>query len=622
MPRRTSRPDARRGSRGLVFALLALLPLAVFWPVLGGEFVSYDDGEYVLFNPPVLGGLSWDGVLWAFTTGHVANWHPLTWLSHMADVSLFGMNPAGHHATNLMLHVLNTLLLFLLLRSMTGSLWRSAFVAALFAVHPAHVESVAWVAERKDLLCAAFWLSATWAYVSWVRRRGEGRYLLVLLLFAAGLLSKPMIVTLPFTLLLLDVWPLERLREGTPGVFRRLILEKAPLFLLAAASAVVTLLVQRAGGAMGTLEAMPLSARAGNAVVAYTRYLGMLVWPSHLAVFYPHPGAALSTAAILGSSLLLLALTAAAVALRPSAPYVFVGWLWFLVTLLPVIGLVQVGLQALADRYTYVPFIGLFVAVAWGVPAAVSRWRPARFACRAAAAASLLALALAARTQAGVWKNSETLYASSIRNTQNNGVINNQMGEHYNSVGKPVEALRYLNEALRIADKPEVHNNRGVSFILLGRYEDALAEFLVASESQPGGAVVLNNLARTQFLRGEIAESARLYLRAAAAQPDWAYVRKRLGLALLMQGKTAAALEQLRVEAALDPSDAETARLLRDIPLFERDPQDPSVEELRQFLAKAHLDASRALMQRGEKDRAEIELQRALELAPDLAGSR
>ena len=560
--------------------------------------------------------------------GHAANWHPLTWLSHMADVSLFGLNSSGHHATNLALHIANTLLLFLLFRSLTADTGRSAWVAALFAVHPAHVESVAWVAERKDLLCAGFWLATTWSYVCWVRHRGAGRYLLVLLLFAAGLMSKPMIVSLPVVLLLLDDWPLGRLQargklallrrapDGSPG----LILEKVPLFALAAASAVVTFLVQRAGGAIGSLETFPLRARLGNAAVAYVLYLKMLLWPSHLAVFYPHPGTSLSSAAILGSALLLLLLSAAVVALRRPAPYLFIGWLWFLVSLFPVIGVIQVGLQALADRYTYIPFVGLFVAIAWGVPAVASRRRSARLALGAAAAAAVSTLSLSAAAQARVWKTTETLFLNAIKNTRDNGVAYNNLGEYYNSKERPLEAQKYLKVALSIcSDKSSVHDNLGVSLFLLGRLDEAWKEFSEAARLKPDDATALNNLARTQFVWGEVPKAIKLYKLAVALEPQSAAVHKRLALALLMEGETAEASAHLRSELGLDPSDAGSARLLNDIRLFERNRDDPSLGQFRRFLANEYLDASAGLYRRDRKPAAAACLRRALELSPDFA---
>ena len=598
---------------------LALLTLATFGTVLGNDFVSYDDTIYVYGNPWVLRGLTGAGLRWAFTTGYAANWHPLTWISHMSDVSLFGLNPAGHHATNLLLHILNTLLLFVLLRGLTANAPRSAWVAAVFAVHPAHVESVAWVAERKDLLCAAFWLATTLAYVRWVRERGIGRYLLVLLFFAAGLMSKPMIVSLPLVLLLLDDWPLRRLGAGKAAA---LLLEKAPLFLLAAASSVVTYIVQQAGGAVGALP-VPLWARAGNAAVACVRYLGMLFWPARLAVFYPHPGTSLSPAAILVSVVLLGSISVSVVVLRRTAPYLFLGWFWFLVTLFPVIGIVQVGRQAMADRYTYVPFIGLFVAIAWGLPAAVSGWRFGKAALAAAACAVVLALSLAARAQARVWKNSETLYWNAIRNTRDNYVAYNNLGEVYNELGRPDQAVKYLKLALPIdPDKAAVLGNLGVSDFKMGRFEEALEKFSRVVRLEPQSATAWNNLARAQFVRGEIAESIRAYQRAVALSPESAEVRKRLALALLMEGETKAAVEQLRSAVGLDPSDGESLRLIEQVPAFEGDRRSPAAAPLRRVLALAHLDASVALYGRDRSGPSAAEIARALELDPELAEAR
>jgi protein O-mannosyl-transferase len=605
--------------QGLALLFLALLPLAVFWPVRGNGFVSYDDTDYVYRNPWVLRGLTGAGLRWALTTGYAANWHPLTWISHMSDVSLFGMNPAGHHATNLLLHILNTLLLFVLLRGLTANAPRSAWVAAVFAVHPAHVESVAWVAERKDLLCTAFWLATTLAYVRWVRERGIGRYLLVLLFFAAGLMSKPMIVSLPLVLLLLDDWPLRRLGAGKPAA---LLLEKAPLFLLAAASSVVTYLVQQAGGAVGALP-VPLWARVGNAAVACVRYIGMLFWPARLAAFYPHPGESLSPAAILVSVILLASISVSVVLMRRSAPYLFLGWFWFLVTLFPVIGIVQVGRQAMADRYTYIPFIGLFVAIAWGLPAAASRWRFGRPALAAAASAVVLALSLAARAQARVWKDSETLYLSAIRNTRDNYVAYNNLGEVYNELGRPGEAVKYLELALPIdPDKAAVLGNLGVSDFKMGRFEEALEKFSRAVLLEPRSATAWNNLARTQFVRGEVSESIRCYQRAVALSPESAGVRKRLALALLMEEETRGAVEQLRGAIAHNPSDAESLRWIEQIPAFERDRRDPAAAPLRRVLALAHLDASVALSRRDRSGPSAAEIARALELDPESAEAR
>ncbi len=604
----------------LLFLLLALLAAATFWRVRGNEFISYDDPVYVTSNDAVLRGLTWDNVVWAFTARDAANWHPVTWLSHMADVSLFGLNPSGHHTTNLLLHIANTLLLFLLFRKLTGRQWRSAWIAAVFAVHPAHVESVAWVAERKDLLSALFWLATTLAYVSWVRNRSARRYAVVLVLFAAGLMSKPMLVSLPLVLLLLDEWPLGRF-GGANDRPARLIFEKAPLLLMSAASSVVTFLVQRSGGALGTFESFPFWTRVGNALVSYVRYLEILVWPAKLAIFYPHPGASLSKEAILLAALLLVALSAAAVALRRKAPYLFVGWCWFLVTLLPVIGIVQVGLQAMADRYTYVAFIGLLVAIAWGAPAVASRWQYSRFALPAAAAAAVLALALDAAAQVRFWRNSETLYLHALEVTKDNSVALNCLGDYYNAHGEAARALPLLSKAREInPNEAQAHTNIGVSLFLLGRIEEAAGEFSESLRLKPGDPITLTDLAGTRLLQGEIPEAVRLYEAAVRGQ-DSADLRKRLATSLLLEDKTRAAIVQLRRAAFLAPSDEDGRRMLAAALAFDRDPNDPSADSMRRFLARSHLEASVALRKRGKGAEAEGHLRRALELFPSFAAA-
>jgi tetratricopeptide (TPR) repeat protein len=616
----------------LLLVLLTLLPAVTFWSVRSDAFITYDDPEYVPNNPVVGQGLTWPGVRWAFTTGTGANWFPLTWLSHMADVSLFGIDPSGHHTTNLLLHVANTLLLFLLLRRLTGEDWKSAWVAALFAVHPAHVESVAWVAERKDLLSGLFWLATTMAYVSWVRRRGAGRYALMLAFFAAGLMSKPMLVSLPLTLLLLDTWPLERLgggnslrsflrlsSEGRPG----LVLEKVPLFLMAAASSVVTFLVQRAGGAVRSLEAFPFPIRLANALVAYVRYLGKLVWPARLAVFYPHPGASLSAALAAAAALCLLALSAAAFILRRKASYLFTGWFWFLVTMLPVIGLVQVGYQALADRYTYIPFVGLFVAIAWGVPALLLRWRPAPVAMRAAAVLSVFALAVTAAAQLRYWRNSETLYLRTLEVTKNNSTIENNLGDFYNETGRPEKAMPYLSDALRIKPGgPEIENNVGRSLYMMGRYPEAEQHFRRSLSRNPQDPITLNNLARVRFIQGDVQQAVGLYRAAAAAKPDAAEVRMRLGIALFLEGNVSAAREELERASLAEPGNANYRALAQGVPAFEKDPSDPAAAVLRQRLAAAHQEVGGGLQSRGKSIEALAHFRRAVELAPSSPGAR
>jgi hypothetical protein len=396
----------------LLGAALALLTLAAYLPTLHNGFVNLDDGFYVTGNPQVREGITRASAAWALTANVANNWHPLTLLSHQLDCQLFGLDPAGHHATSLLLHLANTLLLFAVLRGMTGAVWRSAIVAALFAIHPAHVESVAWVAERKDVLSALFWILAMAAWMGYARRPSLGRYLLVALTMVLGLMAKPMVVTLPFALLLLDVWPLERRGLG----WKRLIAEKLPLLALSAAASLVTLRYQRTS--LAPLDLVPWSLRIANAAVSYAAYLGKLLLPRNLAVFYPIP-LAIPVWQVAGAAALLAGLTALAVWKARRAPWLLIGWLWFLGTLVPVIGLVQVGRQAMADRYTYLPSIGLFVAIVWEIAALAGKRR----AILATAAAAIVAL-LAAGTwkQAGTWHDSVALYRHALAVTRGNYV--------------------------------------------------------------------------------------------------------------------------------------------------------------------------------------------------------
>ena len=357
-----------------VCLFLTLIIAAVYFQVRNHEFVDYDDNTYVRINPHIQSGLNREGISWAFTSTRAGNWHPLTWVSHMMDVQLYGMNVGGHHLTNVVFHILNSLLLFLLLRRMTGDIWQGAFVAGLFALHPLHVESVSWISERKDVLSAFFWTMTMWSYVWYVERPGVARYLMILLFFIMGLMSKPMMVTLPFVLLLLDYGPLKRFgfcQSDCGGAFFKdssilyLVWEKTPLFALSGASSVVTYAVQKSEGAVASLNAWPFSLRLENAIVSYAAYLGKMIWPFNLAVLYPYQQR-LPWWQVSGAFLLLLAVSLAAVKAGRRCPYFIVGWLWYIGTLVPVIGIVQVGMQAMADRYTYIPLIGLFIIIAWG----------------------------------------------------------------------------------------------------------------------------------------------------------------------------------------------------------------------------------------------------------------
>ena len=436
----------RPGGRSVLAAaaLLAALALAVFARALGNGFVSLDDEPYVTANPHVLAGLSWDGIRWAFTTTTEANWHPLTWVSHMADVSLFGTNAPGHHLTSVLLHAANSVLVLLLLVRLTGALGRSVAAAALFAVHPLRVESVAWVAERKDVLAAFFGLLAFLAYAAWAQGRAKNAYGAALGLLLASLLCKPMLVTFPLLALLLDVWPLGRL-ERESG--RRLFAEKLPFFGLSAAFSALALWAQATGGAVAG-RSLPFAARLSNALIAYVEYLRQIVLPLSLSVLYPHPGHA--SAGALAAAVFLLAVCLAAVAWKRSCPYFFSGWFWFVIALVPVIGLVQIGWQARADRYTYLPSIGLAVALMWAAADIAERVRAPRGALAVAAAAVVSALSVATVRQIGFWRDSITLYAHGLEVTDRNPILGINLGIEEIRQGRTAEGTDQLRQAVAI----------------------------------------------------------------------------------------------------------------------------------------------------------------------------
>lgn len=529
-------PGRGRRLRGGICALLSLLVLAVFLQAGSFSFTVYDDDQYLTGNPRVQSGLSAEGVAWAFTTTHAANWHPLTWLSHMLDVELFGMDPGAHHRVNVAFHAANTLLLFLVLLRMTAAPGRSAFVAALFAVHPLHVESVAWVAERKDLLCAFFWFLALGAYARYAARPVLKRYLPVLLLFALALLSKPMAVTLPFVFLLLDFWPLRR-ASSSAGILR-LLPEKIPLFALTAASCAVTLVAQQQGGALAPLRALAPGVRLAHALVAYAAYLGKTLWPASLAVFYPHPGIAPPAWKVAGAILLLAALSALAVWRRDRSPWILTGWLWFLGTLVPVIGLVQVGEQAIADRYTYLPLVGIFLALAWELPEIARRCNLPGRALQAGAVLVLLPLAVASWVQTGYWKNGETLFQHALEVTENNWMAQGNLGWTLTEQGRLAEAIPHYVEALQThpAFAP-AHNNLGVTLGRLGRFGEAEAQFRQALLLAPRFADAHTNLGVVLRQRGAVDEAISQYREALRIRPDAAIAHFNLGNALAQQGK-------------------------------------------------------------------------------------
>jgi tetratricopeptide (TPR) repeat protein len=495
-------------------------------------------------------------VRWAFATVHEAYWIPLTWLSFMLDCSLFGMHAGAHLLENVALHALDAVLLFALLSTLTGATWRSAWVAALFALHPAHVESVAWVSQRKDVLSALFWMLTTLAYVRYARRPSVARYLPVALGFAVGLLAKPMLVTLPVTLLLLDFWPLGRRDRGVAA----LVLEKLPLFALSAAASAVTLFTQGSAGAVPALASIDLGARVANALTNYALYLGKIVWPWPLAVFYPlappDPAFAATAAA------LLVAVTAVALGTARRAPYLLVGWSWFLVTLLPVIGLVQVGGQQIADRYTYLPSIGIFIMIAWGAVDTLASRGGARAWLTATGGATVAAAAVLSWHQVSYWRDSITLFTRAIAVTERNFLAHNNLGEALVAAGRADEAAAHYVEAARIhPGYAPARNNVGLVLARQGRYVEAEREFRDALARSPRSALIESNLATTRARLGDYEDAVAHYRRSLALDPTNPVTHGSLADSLVVLGRLDEAIRHREdaVRLSIDPRAARAA---------------------------------------------------------------
>jgi tetratricopeptide (TPR) repeat protein len=525
-----------------ICAVLACGILLVYWQVRNFDFVNYDDNHYVYENPHVSGGLSRDSVVWAFTAGHASNWHPLTWLSHMLDRQLFGPNPGWMHLVNVLFHIANTLLLFTVLKRMTGAIWPSAFVAAAFALHPMHVESVAWIAERKDVLSTFFMLLTLAVYVSYAKRGGKGRYFLAILLFALGLMAKPMLVTLPFVLLLVDYWPLGRL--DTRQTLYRAIIEKIPFFALAAVSSAVTFLVQKSGGAVANINILPLHYRVANIFLSYAEYIGKMFRPLDMAVFYPFDAGAIQGRRVAVCVLLLLVITVSVIRFGRERKYLVAGWFWFLGTLVPVIGLVQVGGQAFADRYTYIPYIGLFIMIAWGVPELLSRWPHRKIAMGVSAAVALMALGICAQGQVSYWKDSLTLYSHAVEAAPNNYVAYYNRGIAYEKLGRMQEAIEDFGAGIRVKpDLYEANNSRGAAYSKLGRSTEAIEDFNRAIKLKPDYAEAYNNRGAAYNKLGRSAEAIGDFDRSISIKPDFADAYNNRGAAYYELGRRAEAMD-------------------------------------------------------------------------------
>jgi Flp pilus assembly protein TadD len=654
----------------LVYLFLAVAALIAFWQVNQCDFINYDDPIYVTDNIHVKSGITIGSIRWAFTSCYAANWHPVTWMSHMLDVQLFGLKPRWHHLTNLLFHIANSLLLFFVFHRMTKAPWKSAFVAALFALHPLHVESVAWVAERKDVLSTFFWMLTMGAYIYYVEQRTEdGRqrtedgekwtgiirfpssvfhYSAVVIFFALGLMAKPMLVTLPFVLLLLDYWPLQRFeqkksarqtrteasrqgvgsgererlsakkRKGKSGkmptgqgiaqssvlspqssALLPLLREKIPLFALAALSCIVTYVAQKRGGSVVSFEGIGPGVRIANAFVSYIIYIGKTIWPNNLAVFYPHPGLR-PLWQVLGAALLLGAVTILVITTAKRFPCVTMGLLWFTGTLVPVIGIVQVGRQALADRYTYIPLIGLFVMAAWGLPELLKKWRYRKQALFTLWALILPCLFIVTWTQVGYWRNSITLYEHALKVTNRNDTIHNNRGATYGKLGNLSQAISDYDTAIEINPKyAEAYFNRGVAHAKLGDHRLAIAdydraieispEFALASinrgvaygqlgdqrqaisdfdraiEINPEYAEAFNNRGFAYGTLGDHRQAISDYNRAIEINPDYAKAYYNRGIAYAELGCDSEAIEDLKTAARFDIEEARKVLISRGI---------------------------------------------------------
>ncbi len=615
--------------------ILIAVTLCVFGQTASHQFINFDDPGYVTKNPVIKGGLTAAGVAWAFTSTAMSNWHPLTWVSHMVDVQLFGLNPAGHHLMSVGLHALCALLLFLLLTRVTGAVWRSFVVAALFALHPLHVESVAWVAERKDVLSCFFWLLTILAYSYYVKRPGKKWYLTTLICFILGLMAKPMVVTLPLVLLLLDYWPFNRFatangqtQEPAPMEhFFALLKEKVPFFLLSALSAAVTIYGQHKGGALATLVKVPADLRIENALVSYIKYIVLMFWPHDLAMLYPFPKSIPLWQAI-GSAFLLGAVSLAVVRFRKRFPYLLTGWFWYLITLLPVIGLIQVGGQALADRYTYIPLTGLFIICCWLLPDLLGGWRyrNATVACMA----GLVISSLAAVTwhQLGYWKDSITLYRHTIAVTSDNYLILNNYGSALDERGDLAGAYGMFRETLRVNPRSAMaYNNLGALFVRWGNYADAAEFYGRALEITPDNALALSGMGKALAGLGRFDEAIWHYERALKNEPDNADTHLNLAILLLKTGRHDEAMSHFETTLRLEPGSAKAlinmgAELAGEGRMEEAVGYFTRAVELDPKSVEAHFNRGIALARLNRRDEAADEFSRVLALMPGSVAAR
>jgi Tfp pilus assembly protein PilF len=550
----------------LAGALIAIA-IIVYWPAISNGFVSYDDPDYVTRNYLVRQGLTWEGISWAFGSLAVANWHPLAWVSHMIDCELYGIDPRGHHVTSIVLHAVSAGLLLILLTQMTGMLWRSALLAAVFALHPQHVQNVAWVAERKDVLSVMFGSLTLVSYVAYVQRGGTVRYVIVLVLYALALLAKPMLVTLPVLMMLLDIWPLRRwTRDGSRRcvprtTLRSQIIKKSPLLAMALASSIITVIAQKRGGTVGTLDMIPLDARLTNAIVGYAWYVRSTFWPTDLAVFYPHPGR-WPTSTIVWSAIMLTVITIGSLLFAKRRPAILSGWLWFVIALLPVIGIVQVGSQAYADRYSYLPHIGLFIMIAFGLPCVSNTAVRALY--WIGGIAAVAACAIATRAELPHWSGSWTLYERAIAVTTNNWLAHLNLGNEMLRQNNAAEARRQFESALRVRPlMAEAHYGLGQAYAQLGLMNEAAQSWREAERLQPDYAAPRYSRALALLSQGQFEQAMSLLDEALRLDPEMADAHLLKGIVLMDQGRTEEALIHLQAATRFAPDNETAAEELR-----------------------------------------------------------
>ena len=644
--RRRSRTHISAVVTGIVSVLLAVIVGIAFGRALGNDFVGYDDQSYVVLNPRVTNGLTLDGIQWAFTHAHATNWHPLTTISHMLDCQLYGLEPWGHHLTNILFHAAAAILLFFALRDLTGNLWPSALAAAIFAVHPLRVESVAWVSERKDVLSGVFFMLILGVYARYARGNSARSlwYITVLILLALGLMCKPTLVTVPFVLLLLDYWPLGR-SQSSPSIGRGittekwswLVFEKLPLFVLSAASCVATLLAQKQ--ALDASLKPSLGERVGNALVSYVVYLGQMIWPAQLAVLYPYPEGNLKVSHVILALLLLLMISAAVFLWRRRYPFLLTGWLWYLGMLVPMIGIIQVGSQVRADRYTYLPQIGLYLLVAWSAMALFDHWPRSRVVLAGAASLVITALITRSYFQTSYWQDTETLWKHAAATTSNNYIASNNLAQFLFQSGRFDEAIAECQRALKIKpDFAAAHNNLGAALVKNqrgdngarrqnGAVDEAIAHYRRALQINPDFAQAHGNLGTALLLKGQMDEAIAHYQKALEIAPNYAEARYSLGNAFLAEGRYSESIANYEAALRIRPDYFEAHYNLGRV-LATIGKTDEALKEFNEALraggdsAKVHCALGSLLGRMGHREEAVAHLAEALRLKPDYENAK